>query len=68
MNDVKYPPIHRIAPITENYLAQIFNNAKIEKLCYKSITVLGTSYVANKYLKTLWGESHLPAESKKSGT
>lgn len=29
----KHSAVHRIAPITKNYLAQNVNSAKVEKLC-----------------------------------
>lgn len=38
----------------ENYFTQNVNNSEKEKLGCKSITVLGISYVADKYLQTLW--------------
>lgn len=45
-------------------LAQNSNNAEDEKLCPTLITVLGISYMANKYLLTLLGSLTSPLKEK----
>ena len=64
MDNAKHPRMHRTAMHNKEILVQSSNNAEDEKLCPKWMAVLGISYMANKYLLTLWESLTSPLKTK----